>query len=307
MPYIVDRCDGWTSLRRDPGDHVPSTVHGGVATHGTAEREAAQMKRTAPDPEFVLMYRKGISSSKIAAMEGVAESTVRYHLQIASRAEPSLRDEHKAALPAAVRRPQDKGLRNLADVIAFHESEGMLPVAHGKTSRERALGTWLMRRRREAAQGRLSPLYYEALAVFPGWDKTSTRKADDEVRWQQRLEELRVLRAGGGDWPRHQKTDDPSERTLGVWLHGQRIDYRAGKLARTKERKLNKALPGWKEGRGHRAAAAPQGTGWTQQPAPTAAGKRVYCSVSTRPRTRLLFPAMTSAIQTLICDGLSEG
>lgn len=210
------------------------------------------MKRTAPDPEFVLMYRKGIPTSKIAALEDAAETTVRYHLQIAARAEPGIRDEHKAALPPPARRTPEAGMRNLADVIAFHESEGRLPVTHGKSAKERALGAWLVHRRREAAQETLSPIYSQALAVIPGWDKPSARKADDEARWQQRLQELQKIRAAGGDWPRHQKTDDIRERTLGVWLHGQRIDYRAGRLDPTKEKKLNEALPGWREGRGNR-------------------------------------------------------
>jgi Helicase associated domain len=210
------------------------------------------VKSAAPDPEFVLTYRKGIPVTKIATIEGVQETTVRYHLQIAARAEPGIRDEHKAALPFKAQRTPEAGLRNLADVIAFHESEGRLPVTHGKTARERALGSWLVHRRREAAQGTLSPIYREALAVVPGWDKLSTRKADDEARWQQRLEELQKIRAARGDWPRHQKTDDTHERTLGVWLHGQRIDYRAGRLDPAKEKMLNEVIPGWREGRGHR-------------------------------------------------------
>lgn len=210
------------------------------------------MKRVAPDPEFVLMYRRGIPTSRIAAIQDVAETTVRYHLQIAARAEPGLRDEHKAALPPSARRTPEAGLRNLANVIAFHEVEGRLPVTYGKSARERALGAWLVHRRREAAQGTLSSFYREALAVIPGWDEPSTRKADDEARWQQRLEEIQKLRASGSDWPRHQKTEDTHERTLGVWLHGQRIAYRAGRLAPAKEKKLNEVLPGWREGRGHR-------------------------------------------------------
>jgi hypothetical protein len=210
------------------------------------------VKRVAPDPEFVLMYRNGIPTSKIAAIEDVAETTVRYHLQIAARAEPGIRDEHQSALPLPAPRMPEAGLRNLADVIAFYQSEGRLPVNHGESAKERALGAWVVRRRRDAAQGTLSPTYREALAVIPGWDKPSTRKADDEARWQQRLAELQNLRAAGGDWPRHQKTDDKRERTLGVWLHGQRIDYRAGRLAHAKEKKLNDVLPGWRDGRGHR-------------------------------------------------------
>ena len=206
-------------------------------------------RRTAPNPEFVQLYRLGTPTSKIAAGAGVAETTVRYHLQIAAKQDPSIRDEHKAALyPTAPRTPA-AGLRNLADVLAFHEAQGRLPVSHGRTKRERALGTWLANRRRQSAAGTLSPIYRDALALIPGWDAPSTRKAQDAERWQQRLEELQQIRAADGQWPRHQKTDDQDERTLGVWLHQQRIDHRAGRMDPAKEEKLNRLLPGWQEGR----------------------------------------------------------
>ncbi|MDP9988773.1 DNA-binding CsgD family transcriptional regulator [Arthrobacter oryzae] len=210
-----------------------------------------ESRRVAPDPGFVLQYRQGAPTSTIAAAAGVAETTVRYHLQIAAKADPGIRDEHKAALAPAPRK-SGAGLRNLADVLAFHEAHGRLPVSHGKTARERALAAWLANRRRQAAEGTLSPTYRAALAVIPGWARPSNRKAEDKKRWHQRLEELHRIRAAGGDWPRHQKTDDQVERTLGVWLHGQRIDYRAGRLDPAKEQKLNILLPGWREGRGHR-------------------------------------------------------
>lgn len=98
------------------------------------------MRRVAPDPEFVLMYRKGIPTSKIAAIEDVAETTVRYHLQIAARAEPGIRDEHKAALTFPAPRMAEAGLRNLADILAFHESEGRLPVTHGEIGKGACIG-----------------------------------------------------------------------------------------------------------------------------------------------------------------------
>lgn len=85
------------------------------------------------------MYRQGIPTSKIAAAAGVAATTVRYHLQIAARAEPGIREEHKAALPAVAPQPNQVGLRNLADRIAFHQAHGRLPSSHGKSARERAL------------------------------------------------------------------------------------------------------------------------------------------------------------------------
>lgn len=216
------------------------------------------MKRLAPDPEFVMMYRKGIPSSKSAALEDVAETTVRYHLQIAARAEPGIRDEHKAALPLAARRMPEAGLRNLADVIAFHESEGRLPVTHGKSAKERALGAWLARRRREATEAPSPPSTVKPWRSSPDGTSPQHEKPMTRPDGSSGLEELQKLRAAGGDWPRHQKTDDKHERTLGVWLHGQRIDYRAGRLDPVKEKKLNKALPGWRDGRGHRGGHHPK-------------------------------------------------
>lgn len=49
-----------------------------------------------------------------------------------------------------------------------------------------------------------------------------------------------------------QETDDAQERTLSVWIHGQRIDFRAGSLDPDKEQKFNDLLPGWREGRARR-------------------------------------------------------
>lgn len=210
------------------------------------------MKRVAPDPEFVLMYRKGIPTSKIAAIEGVAETTVRYHLQIAAREEPGIRGEHKAALPPPAKRTPEAGLRNLTRSSPSTNPRADCPSLTGSPSGNGALGVWLARRRQEAAEGTLSPAYTDALVAIPGWDRPSTRKADDEARWQRRLEEVQECRAAGGDWPRHQKTEDTNERALGVWLHVERMDYRAGRLDRAKENKLNELLPGWQEGRGHR-------------------------------------------------------
>ena len=55
--------------------------------------------------------------------------------------------------------------------------------------------------------------------------------------------------AVGNDFPRHNKTEDQHERTLGVWLHTQRIDYRAGKLTAAKDAQLSEIIPGWRQGR----------------------------------------------------------
>lgn len=111
----------------------------------------------APHPEWVDMYRRGITAARIAVLVDVPASTVRYHLQASKRADPGLPAEHRAALAPTAKRTPKAGLRNLADVLAFHQSTGRLPARHGTSAKERALGVWLSRRRREAEQGTLSP------------------------------------------------------------------------------------------------------------------------------------------------------
>ncbi|MBT2566224.1 helicase associated domain-containing protein [Arthrobacter sp. ISL-85] len=207
-----------------------------------------QIKHRAPNPEWVQMYRSGIPACKIALVTGVALATIRYHLGVAAKQDRDLRAEHQAALPPPAPRITAVGQRNLDDILAFHEAEGRLPV-HGRSKRESTLAEWLTRQRKDSAAGTLSPTYAKALDTIPGWRDNPTKRDTDAARWKQRLAEVTAWRAAGNDWPRHQKTDNQEERTLGVWLHTQRIDHRAGKLTDAKEKQLNKVIPGWRQGR----------------------------------------------------------
>lgn len=209
------------------------------------------------------MYRRGIPTAKIAAGAGVAETTVRYHLAIAARLEPGIRAEHQAALlPVSPTRLTAAGRRNLEAIIALYKAQGRLPAR--SLARDKALAAWLDHRRQEAAKGTLSPVYAEALDVIPDWSRPSTRQAENEAHWKQRLAEVTASRAAGNDWPRHSKTNSEAERVLGVWLHTQRIDYRAGKLAADKETQLSAAIPGWRQGRVRQGATNKTHT--TQRP-----------------------------------------
>ena len=194
------------------------------------------------------MYRQGIPSPKIATAAGVAKSTVRYHLHIAAQTDPSIRDEHQAAAGAPSQTSR-AGLRNMEDLIALYKTEGRLPSFKGKSPAERALAVWLQRRRHDANRGALSPIYGEGMKAIPGWNQQPGRKAKDEARWHQRRAELMDYMAAGNDWPRHKKTDSEQERTLGIWLHTQRMKHRSRELDQDKETQLNTLLPGWKEGR----------------------------------------------------------
>ena len=53
--------------------------------------------RRAPDAEWVLMYRLGLSRQRIAALVRVPAAAVGYHLAIARRQDPGLEAEHQAA------------------------------------------------------------------------------------------------------------------------------------------------------------------------------------------------------------------
>ena len=194
------------------------------------------------------MYRQGIPSPKIAATAGVAKSTVRYHLHLAAQTDPSIRDEHQAAAGTPTQ-PSRAGLRNMENLIALYKTERRLPSFKSQSPGERALAVWLRRRQQDDTRGALSPNYREGLKAIPGWDQQPGRKAKDEARWHQRLAELLNYMAGCNDWPRHKKTDSEQERTLGIWLHTQRMKHRTRELDQDKEAQLNTLLPNWREGR----------------------------------------------------------
>lgn len=52
--------------------------------------------RRAPDPEWVEMYRRGISATSIAKYAGTGASKVGYHIQLEAESDAALRDHHRA-------------------------------------------------------------------------------------------------------------------------------------------------------------------------------------------------------------------
>lgn len=206
--------------------------------------------RAAPHAEWVHMYRLGLSASVIAKLVGAAESTVRYHLQLAAAAEPGLRDAHASSTRSnPPTRVTAHGLANLADVVALYGSEGRLPSTRSADRRERSLAVWLVRRRRQDYDAdRLATEYREGLSAVPGWENR-TRETRDEEQWLTRLATLISYMQSGRDWPRHKSPDDGEERLLGVWIQYQRTKTAAGQLAPQKVQELDTLLPGWRDGR----------------------------------------------------------
>ncbi|WP_231686091.1 helicase associated domain-containing protein [Arthrobacter sp. ZBG10] len=204
--------------------------------------------RRAPFPEWVQMYRQGIPAKKIAGLVHAPYSTVRYHLARAAELEPDLRATH-ASMARPVPKVTAAGRRNLETILTLYAATGKLPTAGAGNLEERALGSWLQDRRRQAAEGTLSPYYADGLAKIPDWTQHTSKKDRDESRWNTRFAELVTYLAAGNDWPRHQKTSDHAEQRLGLWLHSQRISKRASTLSPDKKARLDTEMPGWQAGR----------------------------------------------------------
>ena len=116
--------------------------------------------RRAPDAEWVLMYRLGLSRQRIAALVRAEPAAVGYHLVIARRQDPGLEAEHQAAAGAApVPYPSPTDLARMEEVIAWVSAEGRLPDDRSGDRGERSMARWLSERRREAAEGTLDPAY----------------------------------------------------------------------------------------------------------------------------------------------------
>jgi hypothetical protein len=210
---------------------------------GTKRREAA------PNAEWVLMYRGGLTRGQIAKLVGAATSTVDYHLTIARSTDPGLQSAHGAAAALQTRHAATpQGLDHTRELLAFVKETGRYPSRTGGTLTERTLAAWLQRRREDARDGTLARAYGDALAELSGW-QTPVRAEADEARWAERLAALVEFRAAGNDWPRHKAVITGEEHDLGVWLHFQRSKSRRSELAAEKVQALDRAVPGWRAGR----------------------------------------------------------
>ncbi|WP_248761234.1 helicase associated domain-containing protein [Pseudarthrobacter sp. SSS035] len=152
--------------------------------------------RRAPDAEWVLMYRSGLSRARIAALVRVPPAAIGYHLVIARRQDPGLESEHRAAAgtlhptyrDGLARVPGwDTNPRHAADEARWHDRLAQLvafraeghdwPRHHDYDSdREHALGVWIHTQRYTRRAGDLDPAKLKLLdEAVPGWQTGRTR------------------------------------------------------------------------------------------------------------------------------------
>jgi hypothetical protein len=209
---------------------------------------ATTRRDAAPNAEWVLMYRGGLTRARIAELAGVPGSTVGYHLRVACAADPGLREAHEAAAGTGASRVTAQGRERMHQLVAMVQDTGRYPSRNAESTSERTLAVWLQRRREDARAGTLAPVFRDGLAVLPGWEGRPRAEADED-RWQERLAALTAYRAAGHDWPRHKAVIAGEEHELGVWLHSQRFKARRGELDPQKTDALDAAVPGWRTGR----------------------------------------------------------
>ena len=205
--------------------------------------------RRAPDAEWVLMYRLGLSRKRIADLVRVHPAAVGYHLVIARRQDPGLEAEHQAAAGAEPAGPSPTDLARMEEVIAWVSAEGRLPRWPFRATG--ANGRWRGGCPSAGAKQPKAPLTRPTATVLPGCrgGPRTTGQLADEASWHDRLAELVDFRQEGNDWPRHHDYDSEREHTLGVWIHAQRYKRRRGELDPVKVKLLDDAVPGWQTGR----------------------------------------------------------
>ncbi|WP_308159594.1 helicase associated domain-containing protein [Arthrobacter sp. ISL-65] len=223
-----------------------------------------------PNAEWVLMYRGGLTRTRIAALTRAPTATVGYHLAVAVAADPGLQAAHEQAAAKAPLRVSPQGLALMRELVAMVQETGRYPSRTAEEVGERTLASWLDRRRDDDAAGKLALAFRNGLAVLPDWQRPP-RAVADEARWQDRLEALAEYRAAGHDWPLHKSSVAGEEHDLGVWLHSQRQKASRGELNPAKAGALDEAVPGWRKGR-QRGRKPRNSTGQTDQ-RPATAGR----------------------------------
>lgn len=206
-----------------------------------------QLRTATPHPEWLLMYRKGLSRTKIAELTRNDVAKVKRHISVAKTADPALQAEHAAAAKGSASRAVP-GMERLYQLVAMVEATGRYPSRNAEDRAERELAQWLRRRRRDADAGIINPVIRDGLAALPDWQRKPSTIAHQQ-KWQNRLQELIAYRAAGHAWPRSTPTVSGQERELGVWLRNQRYKHRRSQLHPELVQALDTALPGWITGR----------------------------------------------------------
>lgn len=201
-------------------------------------------------PEWELMYRKGLSVSKIADVCRWRVGTVSEYMRVHKSQDPSLAGDHEANY----RKPAHISVGWMMKVAAledFHEAHGHYPTPGDGSAEELNLSQWLRAQRRAFRLGKLTTEKIAVLDRLPAW-KLSQRFMTDQVRWNLRLDQVKGFLDEQGRWPRY-RCDDPHEKVLGVWVYVQRSEAFHQRMSPETIRRLDEVLSGWNTWNGRRS------------------------------------------------------
>lgn len=147
------------------------------------------------------------------------------------------------SVPSWRERPDAAWRMRLDELLAFTAAAGRAPARTADAGdEERRAAAWLAEQRTAARAGRLSDARRALLdASVVGW-------FDDEREWRQQADRLARRLALGAGSPAS-RAEDPEERSLARWLQRQRGLVAAGELDESRERWLDRQLPGWRDHR----------------------------------------------------------
>lgn len=201
----------------------------------------------ASQPEWEVMYRRGLTQAQIATLCSVSLKTVNRAIGWSKRRDASLEAEHLKNLGPDLRSKDGltpAWLRRRDELAAFIEREGRTPSAGSVDVAEKRLGVWLNNQRAAYRRGTLLPARQNSLDSTGPWRELS-RRFHDAATWYERLRLLTEFRAEHGRWPSYKNYADDAEKDAGVWLHVQRQQASREQLSDARRDALDQAVPGW--------------------------------------------------------------
>ena len=144
---------------------------------------------------------------------------------------------------AGLKKPKPTWEERAADLVDFRQVYGRFP--RGYLEGESSLYSFLQSQRGRYRAGKLRESRKSHLDEnLPGW-LTLPKAEREHALWQQRLRELEKFLRQTERYPRYETAASSSEKVLAVWITHQRKQLRSGELSEPREKKLQKAIPGW--------------------------------------------------------------
>ena len=199
--------------------------------------------------EWFYMWTKGLDPWRIAVLCRVPYRKVYDHIRTRIIYHPELFGQRlmvhdqPALPPGGLKKPKPTWEERAADLVDFRQVCGRFP--RGYLEGESSLYSFLQSQRGRYRAGKLRESRKSHLDEnLPGW-LTLPKAEREHALWQQRLRELEKFLRQTERYPRYETAASSSEKVLAVWITHQRKQLRSGELSEPREKKLQKAIPGW--------------------------------------------------------------